>query len=585
MKLFWQYLKNYKGIFILSLFLALINRVFSLLDPQIFRLIIDRYATKFNELASHEFLFGVLTLLLLAIAVALISRLAKNFQDYYVSMIAQKLGTSLYADSIKHSFSLPYVNFEDQRSGELLQNLNKARQDAEKLIRSLIDILFFSLIGILFVLIYAFFVHWSLGLTFLTIIPSLAGVTFYISRKIKQAQTEIIKQKADLAGSTTETIRNVELVKSLGLEKQEIDRLNLVNEQILQLELKKIKLVRTMSFIQGTLINFLRSGMLLLMLWLIYIQIITLGEFFTLLFYSFLIFTPLTDLGQLVTEYREAEASGEQLKKILELPAEIKPLNPKNIKRLTTITFNQVDFIYQSSQNPSVKNINIKITAGQTVALVGPSGSGKTTLIKLLVGLYKPTKGEIFYNQIKHDEIDFSHLRKKIGLVSQDTQLFAGTIKDNLTFINPQATDQQCLEALQAAAADSIINRSQYGLNTKIGEGGLKLSGGEKQRLAIARALLRQPEIIIFDEATSSLDSITEQAITKTIKDIEKTNPNLIRILVAHRLATILHADIIYVLQNGKISAQGSHAELLKHNQLYALLWQQQSENNFTKSL
>ncbi len=585
MKLFWQYLKNYKGIFILSLFLALINRVFSLLDPQIFRLIIDRYATKFNGLASHEFLFGVLTLLLLAIAVALISRLAKNFQDYYVSMIAQKLGTSLYADSIKHSFSLPYVNFEDQRSGELLQNLNKARQDAEKLIRSLIDILFFSLIGILFVLIYAFFVHWSLGLTFLTIIPSLAGVTFYISRKIKQAQTEIIKQKADLAGSTTETIRNVELVKSLGLEKQEIDRLNLVNEQILQLELKKIKLVRTMSFIQGTLINFLRSGMLLLMLWLIYIQIITLGEFFTLLFYSFLIFTPLTDLGQLVTEYREAEASGEQLKKILELPAEIKPLNPKDIKRLTTITFNQVDFIYQSSQDPSVKNINIKITAGQTVALVGPSGSGKTTLIKLLVGLYKPTSGEIFYNQIKHDEIDFSHLRKKIGLVSQDTQLFAGTIKDNLNFINPQATDQQCLEALQAAAADSIINRSQYGLNTKIGEGGLKLSGGEKQRLAIARALLRQPEIIIFDEATSSLDSITEQAITKTIKDIEKTNPNLIRILVAHRLATIQHADIIYVLQNGKISAQGSHAELLKHSQLYALLWQQQSEKNFTKSL
>lgn len=577
MKLFWQYLKNYKGIFILSLFLALINRIFSLLDPQIFRLIIDRYATKFNELTKDEFLYGVLGLLILAISVALVSRIAKNFQDYYVSMITQKLGAKLYADSVQHAFSLPYMEFEDQRSGELLQNLNKARQDAEKLIRSLIDILFFSLIGILFVLGYAFFVHWSLGLIFVLIIPSLSAVTFYISRKIKQAQTDIILEKSGLAGSTTETIRNVELVKSLGLEEQEIIRLNNVNDKILKLELRKIKLVRTMSFIQGSLINLLRSTMLLLMLWLIYVQIISLGEFFTLLFYSFLIFTPLTDLGQLITEYREAQASGEILQKILNKPIDLQPTQPLALEKLKEINFQNVDFFYQSSKDPSVKQINLKIKAGQTVAFVGPSGSGKTTLIKLIVGLYKPTKGKIFYNQIENSKLNFTQLRQRIGLVAQETQLFAGTIRENLIFTNPQATDEDCLQAMRSASVENILTRDKLGLEAKIGEGGLKLSGGEKQRLAIARALLRKPEILIFDEATSSLDTITESAITKTIKEIEQKNPDLIRILVAHRLTTIMHADIIYLMQAGHIVAQGTHEELLKNNLLYASLWQQQN--------
>ncbi len=577
MKLFWQYLKNYKGIFILSLFLALINRIFSLLDPQIFRLIIDRYATKFNELTKDEFLYGVLGLLILAISVALVSRIAKNFQDYYVSMITQKLGAKLYADSVQHAFSLPYMEFEDQRSGELLQNLNKARQDAEKLIRSLIDILFFSLIGILFVLGYAFFVHWSLGLIFVLIIPSLSAVTFYISRKIKQAQTDIILEKSGLAGSTTETIRNVELVKSLGLEEQEIIRLNNVNDKILELELRKIKLVRTMSFIQGSLINLLRSTMLLLMLWLIYVQIISLGEFFTLLFYSFLIFTPLTDLGQLITEYREAQASGEILQKILNKPIDLQPTQPLALEKLKEINFQNVDFFYQSSKDPSVKQINLKIKAGQTVAFVGPSGSGKTTLIKLIVGLYKPTKGKIFYNQIENSKLNFTQLRQRIGLVAQETQLFAGTIRENLIFTNPQATDEDCLQAMRSASVENILTRDKLGLEAKIGEGGLKLSGGEKQRLAIARALLRKPEILIFDEATSGLDTITESAITKTIKEIEQKNPDLIRILVAHRLTTIMHADIIYLMQAGHIVAQGTHEELLKNNLLYASLWQQQN--------
>lgn len=577
MKIIWQYLKKYKKTLLLALGLATINRIFSLLDPQIFRLIIDNYATKFTELNASEFLRGVLLLSGAAVGVAFVSRVAKSFQDYYVNVVTQRLGTQLYADSVAHSFSLPYSSFEDQRSGELLQKLEKARDDTEKLVASMIDILFFSLIGILFVLIYSFTVHWSLGVTFFLIIPILSITTWLISRRIKEIQTTIVAEKADLSGSTTETLRNVELVKSLGLENQEVDRLNEANEKILALELKKVKLVRSLSFIQGTMINVLRSSLILLMLWLIFKQLMSLGEFFSMLFYSFLIFFPLTELGPMIAQYRETQASVAQLKKILEIKPEKKPTNPQTVSDIKQIKFKNVSFNYQSADQPSVIDINFSIKAGETVAFVGPSGSGKTTLVKLLVGLYKPNNGAIYFNEINSIDIDFGSLRRQIGLVSQDTQLFSGSIRDNLLFVNPKATDKDCLAALKAAALADIFTQSGQNLDTKIGEGGLKLSGGEKQRLAIARAILRKPELIIFDEATSSLDSITEQAITKTIKNIEKSKPELMRILVAHRLSTIMHADKIYVLAKGKIVETGNHSELLKDGGLYAALWREQS--------
>jgi ATP-binding cassette subfamily B protein len=252
------------------------------------------------------------------------------------------------------------------------------------------------------------------------------------------------------------------------------------------------------------------------------------------------------------------------MKKILQeiekqIPSEPKPSSPQALGSLKKIEFHNVSFHYQEQDKTSVSDISVSINAGQTIAFVGPSGSGKTTLIKLLAGLYKPTRGTILYNGIESGQVEFEKLRKRIGLVSQETQLFAGTIRENLLFVNPQASDQECLQALESAAAMPIINRGDKGLETRIGEGGIKISGGERQRLAIARALLRKPELIIFDEATSSLDSITEKSITATIQDIEKIRPDLMTILVAHRLSTVAHADWIYVLEKGKVVERGSH--------------------------
>ncbi len=573
-----NHVKQHKKVLFLALLLATINQVFSLLDPQIFRLIIDNYATKATEIPQNEFLKGVGLLLLGLVGVALVSRIAKNFQDYFVNSITQHVGTSMYAESVDHVFSLPYGIFEDKRSGEILQKLQKARLDTQAIIASSINVLFLSCVGIVFVLIYALFVHWSIALAYFLLIPCLGSVTFVLSRKIRAAQKSIVAESAELAGATTETIRNVELVKSLGLEEQEVKRLNAVNEKILNLELKKIVLIRKLSFMQGTMVNATRTGIMLLMLFHISQGTISLGEFFSLLFYSFFVFAPLGELANVVTQYQEARASNEELGKILKIKSESKPKNARQIAEIDEVAFKGVSFTYNGANIPSVKDITLKIKEGDTVAFVGPSGSGKTTLIKLLVGLYKPKKGNLTVNGIAASKIDFDAMRRKIGFVSQETQLFAGTIKENLLFVHPNATDEECHHALKLASVDHILNRKgNKGLHTKIGEGGIKLSGGERQRLAIARALLRNPDMIIFDEATSSLDSLTEEAITKTIQNIKKHHPKMITVMIAHRLSTIAHADTIYVLEKSKIVEQGTHKKLLTKKGLYAALWRQQS--------
>jgi len=581
MELLFGYLKRYKKTLALTLALATVNTVFSLVDPQIFRIIVDQYISKIGSISHADFLRGVLFLLLLSVGAAFISRVAKNFQQYYENVVTQRVGTELYAHSVEHSFSLPYAVFEDQRSGELLQKLQKARLDSQQLILSFVDIVFVSLVGILFVLAYALYVHWLIGLMYFLIIPILGTILFFIGRKIKAIQRAIVVESANLAGSTTETIRNVELVKSLGLEDQETKRLNDVNQKVLDLELSKLTVIRKLSFTQGTTVNAMRSAILFTMLYLILIGQISLGEFLTLWFYSFFIFQPLGDIGTVASQYQQAKGSMEELERILAIPAEEKPADPVDIGTLKSIEFKHAEFKYATGPHPAVKNINLEIRSGESVAFAGYSGSGKTTLVKLLVGLYRPTKGEILLNGIDGSRIDFDVLRRHIGYVSQETQLFAGTLRENLLFVQPDATDDDCWEALRSASVTNIADRGGLGLDTRIGEGGVKISGGERQRLAIARALLRKPDLVIFDEATSSLDSITEKSITDTIKEIAQARPNLIVVMVAHRLSTIAHADAIYVLQKGNIVEHGPHHGLLKQKEgLYAALWKEQSGGN-----
>jgi ATP-binding cassette subfamily B protein len=579
MKLLFSYLKQYRYLVFLALLLAAINQTFSLLDPLILRKIIDDYATaavtQKLHLTTEQFFRGAGTLILMAMGVAMVSRIAKAFQDYYVNVITQRLGAQIYSDGLRHSLELPYSVFEDQRSGETLGKLQKVRTDVEKLISNFINVLFTSLIGIIFVMVYAVNVYWLIAPVYFSMVPILGILSSVLSKKIKVIQKTIVAETTALAGATTESLRNIELVKSLGLAQQETLRLNNTTNKILKLELKKVRYLRSLSFVQGTCVNLLRNVILLMMLYLVFTNRITVGDFISMFIYSFFIFGPLQELGNIINIYRETQVSLDNFQQILNTPKEARPAHPVPLDTIQTLAFENVSFKHQTASNRALERITFQTQLGETIAFVGPSGSGKTTLVKLLVGLYKPEQGLIRYNGIPGEELDLDNLREQMGFVTQDTQLFAGTIRENLLFVAPQATDADCLEALRKAACGSLLARADKGLDTVIGEGGVKVSGGEKQRLSIARALLRNPTLLVFDEATSALDSLTEEEISKTIRDVS-TSASHMTILIAHRLSTVLHADCIFVLERGKIAESGKHADLLAQKGLYYAMWRQQ---------
>ncbi len=575
MNILWLYLKPHRGLVAFALFLAAVNQIFSLLDPLIFRHVIDEYATKYAELDRASFFRGVLTLLAAAVGVAFVSRVAKNFQDYFINVVTQRVGAAIYADGVRHSLNLPYQLFEDQRSGETLGVLQKVRTDVEKLISTAVNILYQTLIGVVFVMLYALSVYWVIAPIYFLTIPILGGLVSVLSKRIKVVQKDIVAETTALAGSTTESLRNIELVKSLGLAAQEIGRLNATTQKILALELKKVRYLRSLSFIQGTVVNALRTSILFLMLYLIYARAISVGQFFALWIYSFFIFGPLQELGNVITTYREAEVSLGKFEKLMQLPGEPTPANPVPPFILDRLEFEKVSFTHLTGAAPALSEVSFSLSKGQTIAFVGPSGAGKTSLVKLLVGLYRPESGRIVYNGHDGKDVDLSHLRAQIGFVTQETQLFSGTIRENLRFVRPDASDAECLDALNRASCDALLARAEKGLDTVIGEGGVKVSGGERQRLSIARALLRRPRLLVFDEATSSLDSITEEEITTTIRDVA-THKEVMTVLIAHRLSTIMHADTIHVLERGAVVESGGHEDLLSVKGLYYALWRQQ---------
>ena len=595
MKILLHYLKPYKWLVVLTIALAALNTGFSLIDPIIFGKMInlaDRHQTTEHQLNKNDFwfiiepftnktgksdmLYGIVWLVIASITVAMISRIAKNFQDYFLNVIIQKFGAKVFTDGLQHAMKLPYQEFEDQRSGETLSILTKVRTDVEKFMNYGINLLFSIIVGIGFVFVYAaLYISWYIPFVYLVGIFLLSVITNLLSKKIKIIQKNIVGQTTALAGSTTESLRNIELVKSLGLTNQEVGRLNKNTYKILGLELTKVKRIRSISFIQGTFVNTLRQVILFILMMLIFNKEMDAGQLVTMQIFSFFVFGPLQEIGNILLSYREAEASLNNFQNLMSKAPEPQPAEPKHLGDVKTLEFREVGFKHQTASQKAIDKISFGAKTGETIAFVGPSGSGKTTLMKLLVGLYRPQEGQIMYNGLDENSINFEDLRNQIGFVTQDTQLFSGTIKENLMFVNPQATEEDLVDVLTKASCQKLLNRAEKGLDTMIGEGGLKLSGGEKQRLSIARALLRKPKLLIFDEATSSLDSITEEDITNTIKAISSLSEQ-ITILIAHRLSTIMHADRIYVLEQGEVVETGTHESLLQEKGLYFAMWRQQ---------
>src|SRR5882757_6768594 len=420
MKILLHYLKPHKWLVTLVLALAAVNIGFSLVDPIILGKLInlaglqqtlpapDRHFSwhdylflrmdYINKNGQKDHLYGVVWLVVCSITVAMISRIAKNFQDYFLNVVIQKFGAKVFTDGLQHAMKLPYQLFEDQRSGETLSVLTKVRSDVEKFMINFINILFGVLVGVVFVFVYAaIFINWRIPVAYLVGIFVLTFITNKLSKKIKSIQKNIVGQTTALAGSTTESLRNIELVKSLGLTQQEVQRLNKNTYKILGLELTKVKRIRSISFIQGTMVNTLRQVILFILMWLIFKDKMNAGQLVTMQIFSFFVFGPLQEIGNILLSYREAEASLNNFDNLMKKEPEQEPANPKPLGNIETLAFNHVSFKHQTASHKAIDDISFNVKIGETVAFVGPSGSGKSTLMKLLVGLYRPQEGKILY--------------------------------------------------------------------------------------------------------------------------------------------------------------------------------------------
>ncbi len=576
MNLLLKYLRPQRKTIFIALLFAGLSQILSMIDPIIFGKIIDDYASPSVTMNQRELVQGVLTWLGIAVGIALLARAFKALQDYYTGLSAQRLGRQIFDDGLRQTLRLSFEEFEEQRSGETLSIIQKIQRDMQRFMQSLVGILFSSIVGIAFLLWYAIVKSWLLIPVFVIGVIFLGGLTGMLTRKIKSTQRAINRETNTQAGLITESLRNIELVKSLGLTFPEIRRLKERTKTIFDLELYKVRKVRTLSFMQGTFLNLLKQSIFFILLWLIFRNILSTGELIAMQFISTSIFAPLQELGNIILLYRETESSLSNFDALMHKPIERKPDNAVVVGELKTLEFDHVIFRHKTSAHNSIDDLSFQIRQGDTIAFVGPSGAGKSTLIKLLAGLYKPTNGSILFNGVEGRKIHYNAFRREMGFVTQDTQLFAGTIRDNLLFVKPDAADEQIIDALNKASLTNVIERSEKGIYTMLGESGMRLSGGERQRLSIARALIRQPQLLIFDEATSALDSLTEESITNTIISLPDKDKR-ITILIAHRLSTVMHADRIFVLEKGKISETGSHEELLTIKGLYYAMWRQQA--------
>ncbi|MFA7503942.1 MAG: ABC transporter ATP-binding protein [Burkholderiaceae bacterium] len=575
MRVLWTYLRPHWRLALLALGLAAASQVLGLVDPIIFGMIIDRYAIDHGTLSADERVAGVLRLLALAVLVAVGSRLASALQEYVTRLMVQKFGTRLFNDGLRQALRLQFGEFEDLRSGEVLSLLQKVRSDSERFINTFINTVFAAAVGMSFLTWYAMTRSWLLVPVFLVGVLVLGSLTGLLSRKIRTQQRSIVRETNRNSGFITESLRNVELIRSLGLTYAEIRRLQARTEHIFALEMEKVKRVRLLSFLQGTTLSLLKLAVLFALLWLIFRDVLSTGELIAMQFISVAIFAPLQQLGNIIIAWREAEASLLNFDNLMKKPIERRPPQWTDTGALEEIRFIDVTFRHRGAPDNAVDGVSFAAGLGDTVAFVGPSGSGKSTLVKLLVGLYAPAEGEVRFNDISSRATRVNRVRRQIGLVTQETQLFAGTIRENLQLVRPEATDAEMLAAMEQASCVGLLTRSPDGLDTMIGERGVKLSGGEKQRLAIARALLRDPRLLIFDEATSALDSLTEEQVSDTVRELSSRR-NRITILIAHRLSTVMHADTIHVLERGRIVESGSHQALVAAGGLYYAMWRQQ---------
>ncbi len=554
------------------LIFIVISEVVNIINPYVLKMIIDRFQ-KFDP-ANLDQLFALVLLFLVA------SQLSSFFGYLTDKKIFKLLIDAEYYLPAQAHDKLMFLSLgyhEKENTGGRLVKIERGVAKIVDLLGNLSFEVVPTALQLIVTLVVLFFVNWTLALSLIFFTPWFIWVTYRANRVLNPIRKKRHKDYEIASGVMGQAIMNINAVQSFVQEKQEVGKFTKIKRMIQRNELGEYSRILSFVLTRNLIIDLGRVTIILLGIWLIYSQQITIGTFVFVFTLTEKAYFSLFRLSRFYDRLEEGREGVQRFFNLLNTESEVQNMSgaliPKNVQG--QIKFTNALFVYSNSHRPAIRNINLTIDAGCVTALVGPSGGGKTTIARLIYRHYDPQAGSVSLDGVDLKKYDLYALRKIMAIVPQEVEIFDTSVRDNIAYANPKASLKEIQAAAKIANADEFINKLNQGYRTIVGERGLKLSGGQRQRLGIARAILANPKILIFDEATSNLDSQSERLIQEAMAKIAK---NRTLILIAHRLSTIKMADKIVVLENGQVVESGNHYELADiRGGLYAKLIKLQS--------
>lgn len=552
-------------IFVAAIALSLLEAATGLVVPIFTRDLIDRFST--SSIETH--------LIFLLIAVFILQSATSGFSYYLMSYIGEYIVAKIRSKLWNHVLYLPIPYFDRHESGELMSRITQDTYTVKSLVTEHLANFVSGIVTVLGAVAILIIIDWKMTLILFIFVPLAIVLVLPLGQKIYKISMQTQDEMATFSGNLGRVLSDIRLVKSNIAEPVEKQNGNQKIQQLFRFGLKEAKIQAIIAPLMATII----MAVLVVIIGYGGIRVaageLSAGSLVAIIIYMVQIIVPFSQMAGFFTAFQKAMGATERIQQLLNTETEHSNGNTR-IDVHKPIVFQDISFAYEKGKT-ILQNVHFEVKPGQTVAIVGPSGAGKTTIFSLIERFYQPTNGAIKLGNTDIREFPLFEWRQQIGYVSQESPIMSGTIRENICYgLNRTVSEEEVRKAAQLANVDEFIEQMQDGYETEVGERGIKLSGGQRQRIAIARALLRNPKILLLDEATSNLDSNSEQKVQNALLHLMKNRTTFV---IAHRLSTIINADLIIVLENGKITGQGTHNELLQSHPLYQKLVSRQMQN------